>query len=118
MVVYQIKQKPLQVNKTSRSKQATCQQVCEINKTTIPPRTRQSHIPRANIAPSNAELAQQITLLTAVVTNLVNAITINQAPPAAAAPPAAVMAFATSPGVAAVEELIDYTTKHGASLYE
>jgi hypothetical protein len=71
----------------------------------------------AGNAPSNAELAQQIAALTAIVTNLANAIA-NQAPPAAAAPPAANVAFATSPGVAAVEELIDYTTKHGASLYE
>jgi hypothetical protein len=85
------------------------QQVPDINKTTIPPRTRQSRIPRANIAQSNVALAQQIALLTNVVTNMANAITINQAPPAATAPPAAVVAFATSPGVAAVEELIDYT---------
>jgi hypothetical protein len=72
----------------------------------------------AGNAPSNAELAQQIAALTAIVTNLANAIATNQAPPAAAAPPAATITFATSPGVAAVEELIDYTTKHGASLYE
>jgi hypothetical protein len=49
----------------------------------------------AGNAPSNAELAQQITALTAIVTNLINAIAINQAPPAAAAPPAANVAFAT-----------------------
>ena len=72
----------------------------------------------AGNAPSNAELAQQIAALTAVVTNLANAIAGNQIPAAAAAPPAAAVTFATSPGVAAVEELIDYTTKHGASLYE
>jgi hypothetical protein len=52
-----------------------------------------------------------------VVTNLANTIT-SQAPAATAAPPTAAVAFATSPGVAAIEELIDYTTKHGASLYE
>jgi hypothetical protein len=64
-------------------------------------------------------LAKQIAALTAVVTNLANAIAGNQAPPAAAAAPqAAAISFATSPGVAEVEELIDYTTKHGASLYE
>ena len=73
----------------------------------------------AGIAPSNAELAQQIAALTAVVTNLANAIAGNQAPPAAAAAPAApAISFATSPGMAAVEELINYTTKHGASLYK
>ena len=72
----------------------------------------------AGNAPSNAELAQQIAALTAIVTNLANAIAGNQAPPAAAAPPAVAVSFATSPGVAAVEELIDYTTKHSASLYE
>ena len=71
----------------------------------------------AGNAPSNAELTQQIAALTAVVTNLANAMA-NQAPAAAVAPPAAAVAFATSPGVAAIEELIDYTTKHGASLYE
>ncbi len=71
----------------------------------------------AGNAPSNAELAQQIAALTAVVTNLANAIA-NQAPAPAVAPPAAAVTFATSPGVAAIEELIDYTTKHGASLYE
>jgi len=63
-------------------------------------------------------LAEQIAALTAVVANLANAIAGNQAPPAAAAPPVATVAFATSPGVAAVEELIDYTTKHGTNLYE
>ena len=39
------------------------------------------------------------------------------ATPAAALTPTPV-GFATSPGVAAVKELIDYTTKHGASLYK
>eukprot|EP00804_Cyclotella_cryptica_P000308 CCRYP_010230-RA/>CCRYP_010230-RA protein AED:0.47 eAED:0.47 QI:0/-1/0/1/-1/1/1/0/170 len=72
----------------------------------------------AGNAPTNAELAEQIAALTAVVANLANAIAGNQAPPAAAAPPVTTVAFATSPGVAAVEELIDYTTKHGANLYE
>ena len=73
----------------------------------------------AGNTPSNAELAQQITALTIIVTNLANAIAINQAPPAAAAaPPAANMVFTTSPSVAAVKELIDYTTKHGANLYK
>jgi hypothetical protein len=71
----------------------------------------------AGNAPSNAELAQQIAALTAVVTNLANAMA-NQAPAPAVAPPAAVVSFATSPSVAAIEDLIDYTTKHGASLYE
>ena len=52
------------------------------------------------------------------MTNLANAIAGNQAHPAAAAAPrAAAISFATSPGVATVEELIDYTTKHGVSLY-
>ncbi len=72
----------------------------------------------AGNAPSNAELAQQIATLTAIVTNLANHIASNQAPTAAAAPPAAAISFATSPGMAAVEEFIDYTTKHGAILYE
>jgi hypothetical protein len=69
----------------------------------------------ADNAPSNAELAQQIAALTAVVTNLANAMA-NQAPAAAVAPPATAVTSATSPGVAVIEELIDYTTKHGASL--
>ena len=64
----------------------------------------------AGNTPSNAKLAQQITALTVIVTNLANAIAINQAPPAAAVPPTAAILFATSPGVATVEELIDYTT--------
>ncbi len=68
--------------------------------------------------PSNAELVQQIATLTAVVTNLANAIAGNQAPPAVATPPAAAVFFATSLGIAAVKELIGYTTKHSASLYE
>jgi len=68
--------------------------------------------------PSNAEVAQQIAALATIVINLANAIAINQAPPAATIPPSAAILFATSPGVAAVEELIDYTTKQGASLYE
>eukprot|EP00804_Cyclotella_cryptica_P030718 CCRYP_009136-RA/>CCRYP_009136-RA protein AED:0.27 eAED:0.27 QI:0/-1/0/1/-1/1/1/0/399 len=72
----------------------------------------------AGNAPTNAKLAEQIAALTAVVANLANAIGGNQAPPAAAAPPTATVAFTTSPGVAAVEELIDYTTKHGVNLYE
>eukprot|EP00804_Cyclotella_cryptica_P009584 CCRYP_006287-RA/>CCRYP_006287-RA protein AED:0.39 eAED:0.39 QI:0/-1/0/1/-1/1/1/0/252 len=71
----------------------------------------------AGNAPTNAELAEQIAALTAVVANLANAITGNQAPPAAAAPPVATVAFATSLA-AAVEELIIYTTKHGANMYE
>ena len=43
----------------------------------------------------------------------------NQAQPAVAAvPQVAPVAFATSPGVAAVKELIDYTSKHSFNLYE
>ena len=61
----------------------------------------------AGHTPSNAELAQQIAALTAVVINLANAIAGNQAPPAAAAPSAASVSFATSLGLAAVEELVD-----------
>ena len=72
----------------------------------------------AGNTPSNAKLSQQITALTTIVTNLANAVAVNQAAPAAAAPPAATITLATSPGVAAVEEFIDYTTKHGASLYK
>ncbi len=72
----------------------------------------------AGNAPSNAELAQQIATLTAIVTNLANAIAGNQAPSASTGPPAAAVSFATSPGMAAAEELINYTTKHGVSLYE
>ena len=52
------------------------------------------------------------------MTNLANSIAINQAPPAAAALSTAIVAFATSPGMAAVEELINYIIKHGASLYK
>ena len=49
-----------------------------------------------------------------------NAIANNHALPADAvsAPPVATISSATSPGVAAVEELIDYTPKHGASPYK
>ena len=73
----------------------------------------------AGSAPSNAKLAQQIATLTAVMTNLANTIAGNQAPPAAAAaPPAAAIFFTTSLGVAAVEKIIKYTTKHGARLYK
>ena len=71
----------------------------------------------ADNAPLNAKLVQQIAALTTVVTNSANAIADNLAPPAAITPPAAAASFATSPGVA-VKELINYTTKHGASLYE
>lgn len=52
------------------------------------------------------------------MTNLTDAIAVNQGLPDGAAPQAAAILFATSPGVAAVEELIDYMTKHGVSLYE
>ena len=73
----------------------------------------------AGKAPANTELAQQIATFTTVVTNLANAIAGSQTPPAAAtAPLAATESFATSPGMAVVEEFIDYTTKQGASLYE
>lgn len=53
---------------------------------------------------SNAEQEQQIAVLTTKVAKLANAIAINQAPPAAATPPTATVAFATSPVMAAVEE--------------
>jgi hypothetical protein len=71
----------------------------------------------AGNAPTNAELAQQIANLTNVVAALANAVAAGPAAPQVAAP-APTVAFATSPGVAAVEDLIDYTTKHGASLYK
>ncbi len=67
--------------------------------------------------PTNAELRQQIANLTNVVAALANAVTASAAAPQVAAP-APVVAFATSPGVAVVEDLIDSTTKHGASLYK
>jgi hypothetical protein len=51
------------------------------------------------------------------MTNVANAIAINQVLPAAEVPPAASVAFATYPGMAAVKELIDYTIMR-ASLYE
>ena len=70
----------------------------------------------ASNQPSNAELAQKLQALTAIVTNLANTIAGNQPPQAAAAPLA--VTFATLPGIAAVEELIDYMTIHGANLYE
>ena len=67
---------------------------------------------------SNAELAQQIQALTTIVTNLANAISAvaQHAAPPATAP--AVVGFATSPGLVAVEELIDYTINHGVSLHK
>ncbi len=68
-------------------------------------------------APSNAKVVQKIKLLVAAV--LHSTLAGNQeAPPAAKALFAAAVVFATSPGVAAVKELVNYTTKHGASLYE
>ena len=72
----------------------------------------------AGNTPSNAELAQQIQALTNILVNLANAISaVTQgATPAAAAPSS--VGFATSPGLAAVKELIDYMTKHGASLHK
>ena len=66
-----------------------------------------------NQAPTNAELAQQIANLTTVVANLAQAIGAGGAGGAGGAP-----SFATSPGVADADQLIDYTTKRGASLYE
>jgi hypothetical protein len=72
----------------------------------------------AGNVPSKTDLAQQTAALTTIVSNLANSIASNQAPPAAAVPPTTTMAFATSPGMAAIKELIDYTMKHGASLYE
>ena len=70
----------------------------------------------AGNAPSNAELAQQLQALTTIVTNLADTIAGNQLPLAAKALPA--IAVATSPGIAGLEKLIDYTTKHGANLYD
>ena len=70
----------------------------------------------ANQAPTNAELAQQIANLTNVVANLAQAIGTGGAAGAGGAGGAP--SFATSPGVADVDQLIDYTTKRGASLYE
>ena len=67
----------------------------------------------AGNAPTNTKLAQQIANLAA----LANAMNASVASPPVVAPAPAV-AFATSPRVAAVEDLIDYTTKHGASLYK
>ncbi len=62
----------------------------------------------ASNVPSNAELAQQLQALPTIVTNLASTIAGNQLPLAAKAPPA--VAVATSPGMAGLEELIDYTT--------
>jgi hypothetical protein len=73
----------------------------------------------ANQAPNNAELAQQIANLTTVVANLAQAICAGGTGGAGGAGGAGgVPSFATSPGVADVDQLIDYTTKCGASLYE
>ena len=70
----------------------------------------------ANQAPTNAELAQQIANLTTVVANLAQAIGAGGTGGAGGAGGAP--SFATSPGVAGVDLLIDYTTKRGVSLYE
>ena len=70
----------------------------------------------AGNTPLNTELAQQLQALTTIVINLANTITGNQPPSLAAAPTA--FAFITSSGVAALEELINYVTKHGTNLYE
>ena len=72
----------------------------------------------ARNTPSNAELAQQIQALTNIVANLANSISAmtQDATPAAVAP--TFVGFATSFRVAAVKELISFTTKHGISLYE
>ena len=66
-------------------------------------------------APSNAELAQQIAQLAQVVTNLAAAVQAGN--PAAGTAPTPVN-FATSPGTADVDQLIDYSTKRGSALYE
>ena len=105
MHVNSVKKIPVTSNTGKSANQVSWKQV-----PTIPPRTQQSRLPSPIMAghiPSNAELAQQIAALTAVVINLANAIADNQAPPAAAAPSAASVSFATSLGVAAVEELVD-----------
>lgn len=65
-------------------------------------------------APSNSKVVQKINLLVAAVFH--SAMSGNQkAPPAATAISAAAMVFAISPGMAAVKELMNYTTKHGPS---
>ena len=74
-------------------------------------------------ATSNSKLGAHVQALTAVVTNSASTIAIagnqeEESPPVAASLSAAAVAFETSPKVAAVKELVDYTTKHGASLYE
>ncbi len=65
---------------------------------------------------SNAELTRQLQALTTIVTNLADNIAGNQLPLTAAAPPTIISA--TSPGMTALEELINYMTKYGANLYE
>ncbi len=70
----------------------------------------------ANQALTSAELAQQIANLTTITANLAQAIGtggVGGAGGAGGAP-----SFATSPGVAGVDLLSDYTTKPRVSLYE
>ena len=79
----------------------------------------------ANQPPTTAELAQQVADLTNLVTNLTNAVA--TIVPAVGAPPggagtatgtAPTATFAKSPGLADVDQLIDYKTKRGTALFE
>ena len=77
----------------------------------------------ANQAPTAAELAEQVAQLTAIVTNLTNAVAnIVPAAPAGggggAPAPAPAATFAKSPGLADVDQLIDYKSKLGQNLFE
>ncbi len=68
--------------------------------------------------PSNEKLAAQLGQLTTIVANLATAVN-NLAGAGAANPaPAAAAAFALTPGLAAGNNLIDFSTKNGLALYK
>ena len=72
----------------------------------------------AGDAPLNAELSQNIRLLSTIVTKIAQAKANNPVPPIAAAPPAANVALSISPGVDTVKDLINYMSEHQNRLCE
>ncbi len=69
----------------------------------------------ANQPPTNAELAAQLAQLTQAVAAMAAAFQNAPAPPAATAGP---VSFALSPALATGDDLLDYTTKSGSSIYK
>lgn len=74
--------------------------------------------PNEELRDSLANLNNQVAVLTQALTALTNAAAAPPAPvPAVPAAPAAVT-FATTPGTTNQDDLIDYSTRYGAALYE